>query len=537
MPRISAASRGVSHPVPIKRRRIRPAVFSSITLDEGSNVTFNLFSYTIPNGTTLYWMTEGNVNANDFVDGVTSGTATVTGKSVSITRQIKEDINTEGQETFRLVISADSNFTRKLATTAFINVNDTSITPTGPQYVVTANTSSVNEGNSIQFDIVTNNVADGSTLYWTVEGNNVTASDFVENTLSGSVTINNDAASVVLNLASDNSLNEGTETFVFNVREDGIDGSIVASTNSVTINDTSNTTTWMTATGAASITARTNEPIKQFTTAGTYTLTIHETKTVTIRAWGAAGGFYGGVGGYSSATYTFPAGTTHYVVVGRGGLGRGGSGEASGAGGGGAFGRGGPSARIIGGGGGYTGLFRSSISQNNAVLIAGGGGGGTSTATIAGNGGGSSGLNGGSAGNGGGGGGGSQAAAGARGTSGAGGVSYNNTANSSAGSALQGGRGAVGTSTSYSAGGGGGGYFGGGGGAGNNPNGGAGGGGSGRLHPSYCTNGVTTATANSPAATLSPPNTGTPGYTGNYGKRITLANGGRNGGGLFAILL
>lgn len=535
MPRISAASRGVSHPVPIKRRRIRPAVFSSITLNEGSSVTFNLFSYTIPNGTTLHWRTEGNVNANDFVDGVTSGTANVTNKSISVTRQIKEDSKTEGQETFRLVFSPDANFTRKLATTAFVNVSDTSTTPTGPQYVVTANTTSVDEGASIQFDIVTNNVANGSILYWTVEGSNVTASDFVENTLSGSVTIENDAASVVLNLASDTSLNEGTETFVFNVREDGIDGSIVASTNSVTVNDTSNATVWMTATGAADITAYTNEPIKRFTTAGTYTLTIHETKTVTIRAWGAAGGGYGGVGGYSSATYTFPAGTTHYVVVGRGGLGRYNLGEASGAGGGGAFGKANaPGTTVIGGGGGYTGLFRSGISQSNAILIAGGGGG--RGGIPGGNGGGSSGRSGAANGYGGGGGGGTQSGGGSRG----GWLNPRYGAfggGASAGGALQGGRGASTTTTVYSSGGGGGGYFGGGAGHNNNRNGGAGGGGSGRLHPSYCTNGVTTAAANSPAATLNPPNTGTPGYTGNYGKRLTVANGGRNGGGLFAILL
>lgn len=536
MPRISAASRGVSHPVPMKGRRIRPAVFSSITLGEGSSVTFNLFSYTIPNGTTLHWRTEGNVNANDFVDGVTSGTANVTNKSISITRQIKEDSSTEGQEAFRLVFSPDANFTRKLATTAFVNISDTSTTPTGLQYVVTANTTSVDEGASIQFDIVTNNVANGSILYWTVEGNNVVASDFVENTLSGFVTIENDAASVVLNLASDDSLNEGTETFVFNVRENGIDGSIVASTNSVTVNDTSNATVWMTATGAANITAYTNEPIKRFTTAGTYTLTIHETKTVTIRAWGAAGGGYGGVGGYSSATYTFPAGTTHYVVVGRGGLGRYSSGEATGAGGGGAFGKvNGSATTVIGGGGGYTGLFISSVAQANAILIAGGGGG--RGGIPGGNGGGSTGAAGTASGNGGGGGGGTQSGGGSRGTASPGAISYNDTASSSAGSALQGGRGAVGTSTPYSAGGGGGGYFGGGGGAGNNTSGGGGGGGSGYIHPSYCTDGVTTRAASSPAATLNPPDTGTPGYTGDHGKRVTTANGGRNGGGLFAILL
>lgn len=205
-----------------------------------------------------------------------------------------------------------------------------------------------------------------------------------------------------------------------------------------------------------------------------YTVTPNADFTVSVKMWGAGGarGFDytqippgtsgqgdGGGGGYSSATITFRAGSTYYLQVGGGGIQR-----ATGTGLGATYIPGGiPVTQTTGGaeGGGYSGIFKTSVSQANALLIAGGGGGGShDTFGVAGAGGGATAQS--STGGVQGGGGGSQA--------GGGSASIYNSA--TAGSALTGGLGAT-----YAAlGGGGGGYYGGGGG-----NVAGGGGGSGRA--------------------------------------------------------
>jgi hypothetical protein len=162
----------------------------------------------------------------------------------------------------------------------------------------------------------------------------------------------------------------------------------------------------------------------------------------------------GGSGGAAQGEVNILANKDYKIIVG------GGSNSGTAGYGGGGNGNGG------GGGGGYTGLFISSISQENAILIAGGGGGGANDPATGGDGGDLIGKNAGNA----------PGRGGTGGTQTAGGSGYG------PGSALQGGSGA---------GGGGGGYFGG---AGGTPFSGccadgAGGGGSGYLHPYLVTEG------------------------------------------------
>lgn len=232
----------------------------------------------------------------------------------------------------------------------------------------------------------------------------------------------------------------------------------------------------------------------EFDASGEYTLTPTEDITVSVKMWGAGGacGFRyqegitstsnqgpGGGGGYSSATITLRASSTYIFQIGEGGIRT--TTLSSGA----TYIAGGMREPSQGGteGGGYSGIFKSSVSQANALLMAGGGGGGSDSGAAAygGAGGGSSGQS---------------APAGSQsgdgGTQSAGGApaGYNNA---TAGSALLGG---LGQNNEASLGGGGGGYFGGGGG-----NIGGGGGGSGRIGTdSDVTSGVTsTGSAQTPA--------------------------------------
>ena len=101
-----------------------------------------------------------------------------------------------------------------------------------PTYSVSG-PSPVSEGQNVGFIVTTTNVADGTTLYWTIASN---AADF--GIFNGSFPINSNSG--VFNVTPNADFTtEGTETFFVVVRTVSINGSIVATSNVVTINDTS----------------------------------------------------------------------------------------------------------------------------------------------------------------------------------------------------------------------------------------------------------------------------------------------------------
>ena len=109
----------------------------------------------------------------------------------------------------------------------------------GPSYTVLESSTTVNEGSSVTFTINTLNVADATTLYWSlgVVSGNVTTNDFTTPS-TGTVTINNDTGSVVVNIRAD-ATTEGSEEFVFQLRTGSSSGTVVATSSNITIGDTS----------------------------------------------------------------------------------------------------------------------------------------------------------------------------------------------------------------------------------------------------------------------------------------------------------
>ena len=113
-----------------------------------------------------------------------------------------------------------------------------------PVYSVSPSTASVNEGSSVTFTVTTTNVPNGTTLYWslnTVSGT-VNTSDFTGAAVTGSFTITSGSGSVALTLANDVTT-EGSESFQLQVRTGSTSGTIVATSSTVTIGDTSLTIT------------------------------------------------------------------------------------------------------------------------------------------------------------------------------------------------------------------------------------------------------------------------------------------------------
>ena len=213
---------------------------SASSLNEGSSVTFTVTTTNVPNGTTLYWSTNtvsGTVNASDFSDTANSGTVTINSNSGTIVRTLSNDVTTEGTEIFQLQIRTGSTSGEIVATSSNITINDTSLAPT---YSVSPSATSRNEGLSVTFTVTTTNVTNGTVLYWTTNAVTgiVDSSDFTDAATSGTVTINSNSGTITRTLRSDG-ITEGSESFQLQIRTGSTSGTIVATSSTITINDTS----------------------------------------------------------------------------------------------------------------------------------------------------------------------------------------------------------------------------------------------------------------------------------------------------------
>lgn len=106
-------------------------------------------------------------------------------------------------------------------------------------YAVAAAPTSINEGGTATFTVTTTNVANGTTLYWTIAGTPV-AGDFADNTTFGTVVINNNTGTITRTASNDLST-EGAETFTLSLRTGSSVGTVVATSPTVTIVDSSTT--------------------------------------------------------------------------------------------------------------------------------------------------------------------------------------------------------------------------------------------------------------------------------------------------------
>lgn len=106
-------------------------------------------------------------------------------------------------------------------------------------YLVTASTSTVNEGDSVTFTIAVTE-SETETYYWTLAGTDVVTGDFSDTAVQGTISIVGSAGSedVVKSLTSDDTT-EGYEYFILQVRIGAYDGEIVAVSPVVTVVDTS----------------------------------------------------------------------------------------------------------------------------------------------------------------------------------------------------------------------------------------------------------------------------------------------------------
>ena len=171
--------------------------------------------------------------ASNFASNSLSGTARVVNGFANITLPTIP-YALEGDKSFVIKIRKDSPTGDVLATSPVLTFRDNS------SFVsLTANVSSVAEGNLVAFTLVTANTVNGANLFYSVfpVTANVTAGDFTANT--GTFTITNNAGTFALRANADVSLsNEDGETFRVQLRTTDSVGNVVFTTSNVVILDT-----------------------------------------------------------------------------------------------------------------------------------------------------------------------------------------------------------------------------------------------------------------------------------------------------------
>jgi len=173
--------------------------------------------------------------ASDFTDNSLTGITTVIGGFASITKTLTNDISLEGPESFQVIIRSGSPSGSIVGTSPVILVADTSV----PTYDIVPSTLSINEEQTISFTINTVGVPNNTTLYYTISGSaGLVAGDFDDNALSGSF-VNNSGTGTITKTLSLDFTTEGNETFTLSVRRGSTTGTIVATSPTITIVDTS----------------------------------------------------------------------------------------------------------------------------------------------------------------------------------------------------------------------------------------------------------------------------------------------------------
>lgn len=344
------------------------------TVGEPGTVNFTVTGTDVSPGTQVYCTVtsvSGNITSQDFSEGLEKSVVLGAGGSASFSKTVLNDNIKEGNEVFIVQVRTDNYSGPIVAYTDPITIVDSGA-PT--QYSVVASPASVNEGDTISFGISASDFT--GTMYWSMSGANITSSDFTDGSLNGSVVISNGYGTVTKTVSAD-SLTEGSEVVLFELRTGGIGGPVVASTN-VTISDSS------TSIVIPSLT-------RTFSTGGPFTISIpqyiNRIEFNLNGAGGANGGVDAGGGGGRGGTgrniigrvNVSPGQTVTVYVGGQGAAGGQGFGGNGGAGynsgyGGGDGGNRGPSG--VSGAGGGGGAATCIFIDGAIVAVAGGGGGG-----------------------------------------------------------------------------------------------------------------------------------------------------------------
>ena len=229
---------GASDEITITDASITPVfTVTPASINEGFSGTFTVqnvgpdgtYYFNIVNGTTSnddFFITQGSFSVTGSTGGVDNGSG-----SFNITASL--DRTTEGPQTFQVQVRSGSGIGPVVITSASVTINDTSLTP-----AFTVSPASIDEGSSGSFTV--NNLGSAGTYYWTILNGTTDNADF--SAVSGSfitIGLNGNGSFSVTPIIDYTT--EGAQTFQVQVREGSTSGTVLATSPSVTVNDTSTT--------------------------------------------------------------------------------------------------------------------------------------------------------------------------------------------------------------------------------------------------------------------------------------------------------
>jgi hypothetical protein len=177
------------------------------------------------------------ISASNFRSNSLSGTVSVINGFANISLDTVP-YALEGNKSFVIKIRTGSVTGEVLAVSPTITLQDTSSVVS-----LTANVSSVAEGNAILYTLTTSNVVDGANVFFSTNSvvtANVNSNDFIGGN-TGTITINNNVGTATLIANADLSLFDETgERFTLQIRTNNTAGNIVVTSSNVLISDTSN---------------------------------------------------------------------------------------------------------------------------------------------------------------------------------------------------------------------------------------------------------------------------------------------------------
>ena len=265
---------------------------TTFTPNEGTTITFNVVGTNTPNGTYYYTIEEdistGAVTGADFTSGVLSGTFSISGNNGSFPLTVSRDLVTEGSEEFVVYVRKDSTSGAILGTSGNIVITDSSLTP-----VFTVAPTTFEEPESATFSV--ENIGPDGTYFWTILNGTTTNADF--SAASGSFLVSgstggldNGVGSFGITVLQDRTT-EGNQTFQVQVRSGSTSGTVILTSPTVTITDTSLTPAFISAPSSIDEGSSGVFQVNNLGPAGTYYWTILNETTTNADFVAASGSF------------------------------------------------------------------------------------------------------------------------------------------------------------------------------------------------------------------------------------------------------
>ena len=234
-------------PTDIVLPSITLAVSPASVLEDGSTNLVYTFTRTgaTTNALTVNYGITGTADSTDYT-GATPGTGkTITfaagASTAMLTIDPSADTTIEADETVALTLATGTGYTVGTASAVVGTIsNDDKLIPA---YTVTPSAGTINEGATLTTTVATTNVGTGTTLYWSIGGTGVTAADFSSGALTGSGVVGTDGEISFVHTAANDLTTEGDETLQIMLFADSALTTQVGSTATVTVKDTSLTST------------------------------------------------------------------------------------------------------------------------------------------------------------------------------------------------------------------------------------------------------------------------------------------------------